>query len=44
MIRYVCVNDEHPLAGEDIQYQAPNSQSSEIYFWELFEAEYTYLF
>ena len=27
VIRYVCVYDEHPLAGRDIQYQAPNSQS-----------------
>ena len=23
----ICVYDEHPIAGRDIQYQAPDSQS-----------------
>ena len=23
----ICVYDEHPIGGQDIQYQAPNSQS-----------------
>ena len=27
MIRYVCVYDEHPLAGQEIQYWAPHNRS-----------------
>ena len=27
LIRYGCVYDEHPLAGQEIQYRAPNSRS-----------------
>ena len=23
----ICVHDEHPIAGRDIQYRAPDSQS-----------------
>ena len=27
----MCVYDEHPLAGRDIQYRAPDSRSSIMY-------------
>ena len=27
IMKDMCVYDEHPLAGQDIQYRAPDSQS-----------------
>ena len=35
----ICVNDEHPLAGQDIKYRAPDSRSripyriNYFYYW-----------
>ena len=29
----ICVNDEHPLAGQDIQYRAPDSHQNVQHHW-----------